>query len=817
MGIENLEEINQQLDVELVLREIGYEKSNPLDTGQEIRDYCPVHQGGRQRSLCINKVTKLCFCQSCGFKGDVIELFRQARSIKLPDAVRTLAPIAGVEIRYSGATKTNMAPEKRTPQEVLASSKPGGEHSYLKDKKVEHCEGLLYGKDERGNPAVIVPFYTVNGDLQTVQFVHKRGKFFLGGYSYNGSFFSTSKFSNGDTVYLAEGIATALTIWMAFEKRVPVISFGSANNMLHAVEAIRSRYPNLKLVLCLDHNKAATDQAKHLTDINNCSYRLPSFDGMVSSDKSKELADFNDLTSKCNQPLSVVRIQLMAEYNLNDSVKGESKTIAPATTPDVAESPDTLISKYQEEVLSYLFKRSLEKILQDGLTTASIPVYLFTNLYRLVMEGIIKTWQQELPVTSTQISINVDNDSTQFHSILRRIESSPCIEGKQVVERISYLRQYYAQSSFDNLITKTQSSNMTVNEKAEVIRKGIDELQGESAIIFPQSYHLHQIVDNLKNPKFTPLKTGIVSLDRLIGGGFNKTELGMLAGGAGAGKTAFALQVADSIAKNEGIVIYISIEIGINKLTERSLKRLSYPSRDFDLCISEYQSFSNNIYLIKGRHGMHVSEIRGMALSVMKQRKAETILVVIDPFQRLSCGNERADYSNETIKIGILCSQIKEMAESLNIPILALCDTVKNHKDNASGEGAIRGSYMADHTADYVMMLKTSMNPFEAIYGEKAEERKQELEKENPLYGKINEALGSGTFTDKMGCYTLSSSWDKYAGLVTSKVRDGAKFSPLFVYRPAYHLFEDTMLWEKVLNDDITRRFRSQDQAKPPR
>jgi hypothetical protein len=293
----------------------------------------------------------------------------------------------------------------------------------------------------------------------------------------------------------------------------------------------------------------------------------------------------------------------------------------------------------------------------------------------------------------------------------------------------------------------------------------------------------------------------------------------MLSGGAGAGKTAFAMQITDSIAQKGGVVIYISIEVGIKKLTERSFKRLRYDKirpKSIKEAIDEYQTFADNIYLIKGHHGMLVAEIRAIVLSVMRQRKGKDILLIIDPFQRLGSGNEKMDNTNETAKTGLLCSQIKEMAESSNIPILALSDTVKNHKDNASGEGSIRGTYMADHTADYTMMLRASRDPLKALYGvnptsrDKSDKDKlEELSSEDPFFGKVKEKLDSdyrfkkGGSSTQDGKFALNNDWNKYTSLVTSKVRDNGKFSPLFVYRPAYHLFEDTEFWDGILPEDM--------------
>lgn len=793
--IENLEEIKAQLNIENVLQEIGYDKSNPQYSGKEVRDYCPAHGGDNQRSLCINVQTKACKCFTCGFEGDLIGLYMKSKNVDFADAVKTLAPIA---VKYSASVKTDMPQIERTPRKVLDSSSSSGDHPYLKLKKVDACADLYYGKDSRGNPSIVVPFWSADGILETVQFVHSNGKYFLSGYSYIGAFFSTSdSFNDGDIVYLAEGLATMLTIWMALNKSAHTVSFGSANNLVHVAKALKSKYPNIKLVICLDNNEAALTQVEKLKDMSNFSYRLPSFNGMTSFDSSKPLADFNDIISKCNQPLSVVTDQLNKALSFSDLPIPINKTGNDAATEvvknDIIQS--SFNSEFQEDLLSYLLNRqTLVEVMQDGFNPSNFGPHLFTGYNRLAIDGIIKAWEQDVPVSIAQVSINSGNSSSEFYKALNHIKLRSTITPQQVPDRLKQLNQQHAQERLNTIISQAQHSNLSLEEKCDILRKGADIVHGTSVTILPQTYHLPQIIDNIKNPKYKPLATGIKSLDRLIGGGFIKEELGILTGGAGAGKSAFALQVTDSVAKKGGIVIYISIEIGENKLTERSLKRLEYKHGSYENGLAEYQSFAENIYLVKGRHNMQVAEIRGMVLNVAQQRKDKDILLIIDPFQRLGTGNERVD-SNETTKVNELCSQIKEMGTDLKIPILALSDTVKAHKDNKTGEGLSRGSYMADHTGDYMIHLRTSRIAIKAIYGEKPDAKEIE---DDPFIGKIETKLNRAEYTDPKGRYALKYDWDKYAALVTSKVRDNCKFSPLFIYKPNLHLFEDTELWEDI-------------------
>jgi archaellum biogenesis ATPase FlaH len=354
--------------------------------------------------------------------------------------------------------------------------------------------------------------------------------------------------------------------------------------------------------------------------------------------------------------------------------------VAAKEAPRADDKPASFNTEQQEELLAYLLaKESLDRVMADGFSPELFDPNIFDTSYSPYMDGIIRSWECNESVTITQISINSAKSSPKDYEVLNRISERPVITPKQVEERLNLLSHNKSHSELTALINEASQSNKPLHEKADALRTGLDTILGGSSILLPQSHHLHQVLDDIRNPKHQPIPTGIKSFDQLLGGGFKKGELGMLAGGAGSGKTAFALQLADSVAASGAIAIYISVEIGVSKLTERSLKRLGYQPNakssvsDPNFAVTQYEKIANNIYIEKGHHGMQVSEIRAMVLSVMRQRQTSNVLLIIDPFQRLGTGNEKIDYTNETIKIGTLCSQIKEMAESLNIPILAKC------------------------------------------------------------------------------------------------------------------------------------------------
>lgn len=480
-------------------------------------------------------------------------------------------------------------------------------------------------------------------------------------------------------------------------------------------------------------------------------------------------------------------------------------------TITAVETPN-LISEIELDILNYLRNKKLESIIADGLNPEHFTEDIFSehkqehiSVSRLAMEGIKRTWEKDTCATSDEIALNSKSNEEAVYAIMETLNGRAAISIDQVTERLEKLRQHKTNADLSKILIECQSGSQPVNNKIDFLRKNIDDIQCNSELLISQSHSLHKTVEEIKNPKNKPIPTGFVSFDKLVGGGLKKTEVGILAGGAGVGKSAFALQLADMLAANGTCVLYYSIEIGIKALTRRSLLRLSYEkaptaklSKDelFDLAVGKYATFCDNLFLIKGRNGMTVSEIRGKVLSIKKQR-AQDLVLIIDPFQRLGTGNEKIDCNNETIKVGRVISDIKQMAEDLEIPILALSDTVKNHKDNTTGEGASRSSYMIDHVGDYTMMLRTSTDPLVALYGGPKGKESQDID--DPFMEAVKNELNSGYFKEK---HKLISKWDRYAALVTPKVRDHGKFSPLFVFHPAFSFFEETSLWESILPVD---------------
>ena len=79
-----------------------------------------------------------------------------------------------------------------------------------------------------------------------------------------------------------------------------------------------------------------------------------------------------------------------------------------------------------------------------------------------------------------------------------------------------------------------------------------------------------------------PIPTGLVPVDRLLGGGFEYGRLHVLAAGSGMGKTTLALQFAVSLSAQGHDVLYVALEQSARVLTRKNVSRCTREISEVD-------------------------------------------------------------------------------------------------------------------------------------------------------------------------------------------------------------------------------------------
>ena len=195
------------------------------------------------------------------------------------------------------------AEAKQRASEIWNKSIAITEHAYLTKKGVKAYGIQLYGD------ALVIPL-RADGEIQSLQFINADGsKRFLAGGMKKGCYHAVDK--PQDVIYICEGYATGASVYEATGDAV-VVALDSGNLMAVA-QSIRTKYPDIKLILCADDdvNQTGIKKANEAAKLVNAYVVMPDF----GESKTNTLTDFNDLHQL--KGLDAVKVQLDAQNAQN--------------------------------------------------------------------------------------------------------------------------------------------------------------------------------------------------------------------------------------------------------------------------------------------------------------------------------------------------------------------------------------------------------------------------------------------------------------------------------------------------------------------
>ncbi len=233
-----------------------------------------------------------------------------------------------------------------------------------------------------------------------------------------------------------------------------------------------------------------------------------------------------------------------------------------------------------------------------------------------------------------------------------------------------------------------------------------------------------------RDGKLSGISTGLRDLDTRMGG-LQPSDLIILAGRPGMGKTSLATNIAYNIARayegevqadgsikaiHGGAVGFFSCEMSGEQLATRILaERTGIPSShirrggitemDFEKireCSIELQSLP---FYVDETGGLSISQLTARARRLKRQKGLD--LIVIDYIQLLSGSGKRGN-DNRVQEITEITTNLKALAKELNVPIIALSQLsrqVENRDDKRPQLADLRESGSIEQDADVVMFV----------------------------------------------------------------------------------------------------------------
>jgi hypothetical protein len=279
---------------------------------------------------------------------------------------------------------------------------------------------------------------------------------------------------------------------------------------------------------------------------------------------------------------------------------------------------------------------------------------------------------------------------------------------RKVIEDLSHSISsvYDGQKDLNEILSQTEQNLSTIsNEQKKGFRPIIDVIDSTQSILDERSQKVGDV---------TGTSTGFTDFDQITTG-LHEDNLIIIAARPAMGKTAFALNIAQNVAKtSDKAVAIFSLEMGAESLVERMLSAEglipSYHVRTGNLTESEWRRMiSAQERLARGKifiddtAGVKISEIRSKAKRLAQENDGLG-LIVIDYLQLIE-GRGRENRQQEVSEIS---RQLKILAKELKVPVIALSQLsrgVDQRNDKRPILSDLRESGSIEQDADIVAFL----------------------------------------------------------------------------------------------------------------
>jgi len=235
--------------------------------------------------------------------------------------------------------------------------------------------------------------------------------------------------------------------------------------------------------------------------------------------------------------------------------------------------------------------------------------------------------------------------------------------------------------------------------------------------VLSQTYEkLADLHDPDSKEKYRGIPTGFRDLDNLLSG-MQPSDLVIIAARPSMGKTAFALNIAQNVARNNKSVGMISLEMSKEQLVERMFCSLlgvdSWKMRTGKLTDEDFgriggimDELNSMKFYIDDSIGGSITELKSKARRLQMENGLD--MLIVDYLQLMSNGKSSGNMSNRVQEISDISRALKGLARELRIPVIALSQlsrAVELRPSKVPQLSDLRESGAIEQDADVVMML----------------------------------------------------------------------------------------------------------------
>jgi replicative DNA helicase len=266
--------------------------------------------------------------------------------------------------------------------------------------------------------------------------------------------------------------------------------------------------------------------------------------------------------------------------------------------------------------------------------------------------------------------------------------------------------------AIDRILDEAEQKIFNIGEEGSRMKQGF---QSMDTLVVELLDRVQEMADNPND--ITGVPTGFYDLDRMTSG-LQPGDMVVLAARPSMGKTAFAINIAEHVALNEGLPVAVfSMEMGASQLAVRvvgSIGRIDQGHlRTGKLNDDEWPRLTEAIEKLR-TVSLHIDETPGLTPSELRanarrlsRQCGKLGLIVVDYLQLMS-GSGGSGGDNRATELGEISRGLKMLAKELQCPVIALSQlnrSVEQRTDKRPMMSDLRESGAIEQDADIIMFI----------------------------------------------------------------------------------------------------------------
>ncbi|MCD4756113.1 replicative DNA helicase [bacterium] len=354
------------------------------------------------------------------------------------------------------------------------------------------------------------------------------------------------------------------------------------------------------------------------------------------------------------------------------------------------------------------------------------PVHFYDERHTLIYDNILYLFENGLPIDVVTIS-----DQLKKKKVLKKIGGRAYLaELASSVPTAAHAEEYA------NIVKESATRRGLISSATQMIQMSYDEKQVLHEVVDRSEKLLYDVAQEGVKANFVHIKellkdayerasnaqnadelrgvsTGFKDLDSLLGG-FQKSDLIIVAARPSVGKTALALDMIRHAAIHEKKnVAFFSLEMSQVQIMDRLLGMQSgvpfWKIRTNQVGDDEVLKLSNTMGLmadanifIDDQAGQHINQVRTKARRLAMERGVDIIFV---DYLQLMRGNSK---ESRTLEVAEISQGLKNLSKELEIPVVALSQlsrAIEQRQSRRPQLSDLRESGSIEQDADVVIFI----------------------------------------------------------------------------------------------------------------